>query len=336
MRKRALIALSGLLVLTLTCCKPVRPGQVSREGLQKQTSFMMDTYVTIYAGGPEETAIRAIDLALDRMQELDGKLNPRNSRSPLYAFNHQGVPISDPEVYEVVRAALRFSRESNGAFDITIFPLSELWGFTGESPRRPHEEEIKACLRSVGYQHLLLTAGELQKDQETVRIDLGGIAKGYAVAEAVKVLRAEGITSALVDAGGDVYALGRRDGRLWKVGVQAPRGEDLLGYLEVEDLAVMGSGDYERFFTEEGQRYHHILDPQTGFPAQGLAGITVISRDPMLADGWATALFVMGPEKGLQMANKIDEVEAIMVTTSGELLYSSGLENALKVIPRGE
>jgi thiamine biosynthesis lipoprotein len=302
--------------------------------LEKQTRFMMDTYVTIYAVGPKKVTSRAIDLALDRMQEVDTKFNILNPKSPLYAFNRQGVPISDQEILDVVRLALEVSHDSGGAFDITISPLIELWGFYGDSPNLPQEQEIRACLNKIGYRHLNIEDGRLEKTKEEIGIDLGGIAKGYSVSQAAKVLRAEGATSALIDAGGDVYALGKKGRKFWNVGIRSPRGEDLLGYVEVEDLAVMGSGDYERFFIKDGKRFHHILDPKTGYPAEGLSGSTVIYPDPILADAWATALFVMGLEKGLETVKKIPGMEAIMVTHSGERLYSSGLKDAFKVIPK--
>ncbi len=305
--------------------------------LEKQTRFMMDTYVTIYAVGPKKVTSRAIDLALDRMQEIEAKFNILNPKSPLYAFNHRGEPVSDQEILDVVRLALQVSHESGGAFDITISPLVELWGFYGDSYHLPGEQEIKDCLSGVGYEYLTIVGnGRLEKSRDNIRIDLGGIAKGYSVSQAAKVLRAEGATSALIDAGGDVYALGKKGSKFWNVGIRSPRGEDLLGYVEVEDLAVMGSGDYERFFIKDGKRYHHIFDPKTGYPAEGLSGITVIYPDPIIADAWATALFVMGPGKGLETVEKIPGMETIMVTTSGEILYSSGLENGLKVIPKIE
>lgn len=314
----------------------VRTYNSYRFHLEKQVRFMMDTYVTIYAVGPKKISFRAVDLALDRMQEVDAKFNILNPESPLYAFNRQGVPISDQEILNVVRLALQVARKSDGAFDITISPLVELWGFYGDSPHLPQEQEIKNSFTKIGYKYLMINNGKLEKSKEDIRIDLGGIAKGYGVSQAVKVLKAEGITSALIDAGGDVYALGKRGGKFWKVGIRSPRGEDLLGYLEVEDLAVMGSGDYERFFIKDGKRYHHIFNPKTGYPAEGVSGTTLVHPDPMVADAWNTAIFVLGPEKGLEIVENMPGMEAIMVTTAGEILYSSGLKNALKVVPKTE
>jgi thiamine biosynthesis lipoprotein len=303
-----------------------------RYHLEKQTRFMMDTYVTIYAVGPQRLTSPAINRAMNRMQEIDAKFNSQNPESPIYAFNHKGIPISDEEVLQVVRSALEIARESGGLFDITVASLIEVWGFYGDSPRLPGEEKLRAALTTVDYRLLSLKDGRLEKKNNDIHIDLGGIAKGYAIDQAVKVLKHEGVTSALIDAGGDVYALGKKGREPWKVGLRSPRGDDLLGYVEVEDLAVMGSGDYERYFIEDGRRYHHIFNPQTGYPAEGVSGTTLIYSDPMAADAWNTAIFVLGPEEGLERVEKIPGMEAVMVTTSGEILYSSGLNKALYTI----
>ena len=299
--------------------------------VEKQTRYMMDTYVTIYAIGIERITSPAVRIAFEKMQAIDAKFNKINPESSLYAFNHRGIPIEDPQVVEVARAALEVARLTDGAFDITVEPLVDLWGFYGDSPRVPSESEIKAVQNKTGYRYLSIENGRLIKSNPDIRIDLGGIAKGYAVRQAAIALRENGVDSALINAGGDIYALGKKVDDLWKVGIRSPRGEDILGYLEVQDLAVMGSGDYERFFMEGGKRYHHILDPKTGYPKEGVQGTTLIHPDPMIADAWNTAIFVLGPEKGLALVEKIPGMEAMMVTASGKTRYSSGLKNALRM-----
>jgi len=304
-----------------------------RHHLEKETRFMMDTYVTIYAVGPKAITSGAIGLALSRMEEIAVKLNSLDPRSPIYAFNHQGSPLTDPEIIDLMRLGLQISKESNGAFDMTVAPLLELWGFYDKSFHIPQEQAIKVCLRKVGYRHLLLSNGILKRDSEGVMIDLGGIAKGYALSQAIKVLKNAGVNSALIDAGGDVYALGKRGRRLWKVGIRNPRGDGILGYVEVEGLAVMGSGDYERFFIKDGKRYHHIFDSRTGYPTDGVASVTLVYQDPVVAQPWAKIPFIMGPKKGLEELGKIPGLEVIIVTTSGKILYSSGLEHIFNIIP---
>jgi thiamine biosynthesis lipoprotein len=326
--KLAFLSVAALILVLLG----IRYFNLYRLHLEERTRFMMDTYVTIYAVGPKKITIPAITSALDRMQEIDRKFNSQNVESPIYAFNHRGIPVSDPEVVAMVRLALQIASDTGGAFDITIAPLIELWGFYGDSPHLPKQEAIKDCLSRVGYQHLAIKKGTLQKDKVDVQIDLGAIAKGYGVLQAAAVLKKKGVSSALINAGGDVYAMGKKGRDMWKVGLRSPRGDDILGYLEVEDLAVMGSGDYERFFIEDGKRYHHIFDPKTGYPAEGLSATTLVHPDPMVADAWNTAIFVLGPDNGLKWVEKISGMEAVMVTTAGDIIYSSGLKNALHVI----
>jgi thiamine biosynthesis lipoprotein len=271
-----------------------------------QTCFMMDTYVTIRIFGSSGNGYK-IDQALNRMKDLDVKFNSLNPKSPIYAFNNYGVPVADPEILNVVRTA-----------------------FYTESPHLPPPEQINETLKNVGYKHLLLRNGRLEKDDANIKIGLGAIAKGYIIGQAINVLKEQGVSSAIIDAGGDIYTLGGKEKKLWKVGIKNPRGEGLLGYVEVENTSIVGSGDYERFFMKNGKRYHHIFNPKTGYPSEGLTGITVIHPDPMLADGWATALFVLGPENGIEIANKLPDMGVIMVTTSGKVLYSSGLKNTMK------
>mgnify|MGYP001619528941 FL=1 len=314
----------------------IRSYNAYRFHVEKQTRFMMDTYVTIYAVGPKVVTSKAMELALNRIQEIDIKFNSLNPKSPVYAFNHTDGQISDNEIISLIQIALGISKESNGAFDITVAPLAELWGFYSKEYYLPTPQEIKDCLVNVGYKHLSLDSGKLVKDNEGVRIDLGGIAKGYAISEALKVLKSNGVASALIDAGGDIYSLGKKGSKLWKVGIKDPRGEGILGYVEVEDLAVMGSGDYERFFIKDGKRYHHIFNPKTGYPTEGVQSVILIYNDPILAQAWTKIPFIMGSEKGLKRLEEIPNMEAIIITESGKILYSSGLKHALNFIKEAE
>jgi thiamine biosynthesis lipoprotein len=300
--------------------------------IEKQTRFMMDTYVTISVVGPAKAASAAINLALDRMQQIDVKFNLLNPDSPVYAFNNVGTPITDPEIVSLVQTGLDVSRKSEGAFDMTVAPLAELWGFYSKSYRVPEAGEIAGCLGAVGFRHLSLSDGSLSKDNPAVKIDLGGIAKGYALAEAVRILKEHKVSSALVDCGGDIYAMGKKGKQFWKVGIRDPRGEDIIGYVEVEDLAVMGSGDYERFFMQDGKRYHHIFDPATGYPTEGVIGGVLIHPDPIIAQAWGKIPFVMGSEMGLKTMESIERMEVFIVTSSGEKLYSSRSGQPTRVV----
>jgi thiamine biosynthesis lipoprotein len=326
------MAVLGLAVFVFLSLTAVRTYNRYRFHLEKQTRFMMNSYVTVYAVGPKKKTQPAVNAAMERMQAVDMKFSAHNPGSPVYAFNHEGLPIEDPEILEVVRLALQIARDTNGAFDITVAPLIELWGFYGDSPRLPPAEAIEDCLKKIGYRQLILEDSRLKRTNPDVRIDLGGIAQGYACRQAAKVLREQGVASALIDVSGDIYALGRKGGGLWKVGVRNPRSDNLLGYVEVEDLAVVGSGDYERYFFEDGKRYHHIFNPKTGYPVEGVSATTLLHPDPAVADAWSTALFVLGPVEGLKRVEKIAGMEGVVVNASGEVLYSSGLKDVLHAV----
>ena len=295
--------------------------------VEKQSAALMDTVITIYARGPAAVTGPAVKDALKKFQDVYQKFNPNNPESPVYNFNHNNVPITDPDILYVVDRAMAVSDITQGAFDITTFPLTELWHFNTPSPREPSAADIRAKMNHIGYQTLALTPGELRKDHPAVRIDLGGIAKGFAVAEAVKILQARKITSALIDAGGDIYALGLNGKSPWQVGIENPDGGPDLGYVSVSDLAVMGSGNYRRFFKSGGKRYHHIFNPHNGYPSQGLKSVTVIYPDPTLADAFATALFVLGADQGIALANSVPGLEALLVTDTGSIELTEGLEN---------
>jgi thiamine biosynthesis lipoprotein len=296
--------------------------------VQQQSRILMDTYCTIRApGGAAEQA--AIGKAFARMREIDRRFNALNTNSPVAQFNAHGTPIADPDIVEVIREALEVSARTDGAFDITVQPLVELWGFYGKHPAVPAPERIEACRRTVGWRNLAIRDGQVVRLRDETRIDLGGIAKGYAVGEAVRVLKACGVRSALVDAGGDIYAYGRIEGRPWRVGIRRPRGEGILGVMELDDQSTAISGDYERYFEQDGVRYHHILDPATGYPARGVQMALVVSSNATLADAW-TKIFVLGPEKGLRCIEGVPGVSAMLVATNGECHYSPGLQARIR------
>ena len=329
-RKISVVAAMVVVVLFVGAFA-VRSYNMHRFHVEKQTRFMMDTFVSMYVVGPPDIGAPAIKAAFERMQEVSDKFNNRDPKGPIYAFNHQGAPITDPEILHVAQKALEISAKTGGAFDITVEPLIELWGFYGEKPALPDGEAIQACLQHIGYRHLNIENGVMTKDDPAIRIDMGGIAKGYCVGQAAATLRDMGIESALIYAGGDVFALGRRGKALWKVGIRSPRGNDILGFMEVENLAVMGSGDYERFFEHEGKRYHHIFDPRTGYPAEGIQGATLLHADPMLADAWNTAVFVLGEKKGRALVETLPGMEVVMITDKTDVKVTSGLANALQL-----
>ncbi|PKM97068.1 MAG: hypothetical protein CVU79_10215 [Elusimicrobia bacterium HGW-Elusimicrobia-3] len=295
----------------------------------KRTRFLMDTVFTIQV--PNSLGLRrteaAMERAFDRMSEVDKKFNVLNQDSPAYRFNSERQPISDPEIYSLVKAGTDISRETGGAFDMTAFPLTETWGFFNhEIATRavPSAGAIKGALSAVGWKRLSLRDGKVFPADARVKLDMGGIAKGYAIGEAVKVLKEAGITSALILAGGQVQVFGSAgEGKPWRVGVRNPRREGYMAGLQFsEETGISTSGDYERFFEADGVRYHHIVDPRTGYPARGLMSVSVIAPDPVKADALSTALFVMGRDRALAFARKRPDIDVIIVDDKGKIFSS--------------
>jgi len=312
---RSVVWTLGLVLLLANCRSNV---------LERRTVLLMDTYVTVQACGPRAAAKQAIQAALKRLEEIDQRFSAHDSLSPVYRFNCEERPLEDSEVVALVQAAVEVSEATGGAFDVTVEPLVRLWGFYGEHPAVPGQSVIDSVMKHVGSRNLVFENGRVRKLDPNARIDLGGIAKGYALAQAAQAMRHAGVDSGLIDAGGDVYAFGRRAGRAWRVGVRSPRGDSMVGVLEVRNLAVVTSGDYERFFVSGESRYCHIIDPRTGWPAQGVASVTAVARDPALADAWATAGFVLGPDV-VELAAR-HGVEMLVLTDRMERFASSGFD----------
>lgn len=295
----------------------------------KRTRFMMDTLCTIQArnGAGRLKTEAAVERAFDRMAEIDRKFNCTNPESPIYKFNNGRTPITDPEIVGLVKQAQEISRETGGAFDITVQPLVDLWGFfttSASSQTVPSPQAVKLALAGSGWRGILVRDGAVTAAGSGVRLDLGGIAKGYSLGEAAKVLKAGGVSSALILAGGQVHVFGSAGENVpWKVGVRNPRNDGYMASLAfTEETGISTSGDYERFFEVNGVRYHHLLDPRTGYPARGLMSVSVITRDPVRADALSTALFVMGPRRAMEFVKGRPGLDAILVDSKGEILNS--------------
>lgn len=273
---------------------------------------------------------RAMATVIDEMRRTDELMSTYKPESQLSRLNEHGFerPVElDPGIIEVVERALEMSRISSGAFDVTYASVGYLYDYRAH--RRPTDEQITAALPGVDYRQVEVDAGAstIRFLRQGVRIDLGGIAKGYAVDRAIEKLRALGIEHAMVNAGGDTRLLGDRRGKPWIVGVRDPRNEGrLVTRLPLEDEAISTSGDYERYFEEDGVRYHHILVPGTGRAAREVRSATVIGRDATLTDALSTTVFVLGVERGMELVARTEGVEAVIVDAEGRIYYSSGLE----------
>ncbi len=298
----------------------------------------MDTLVEIrFQASGSRKAERIKDEVFAEIDRLERLLSRSLEGSDVYRINKMAglEPVAvSPETFYVTEQALSFAVLTGGAFDPTIAPVTDLWGFfSGQDYRVPGEDEIERVLNYVDYEKVELDprAGTVYLTQEDMGLELGGIAKGYIVDRALAVFIEEGIEHAYVNAG-DIGLLGTRpDGLPWRIGIRHPRDKSLIiAVLSLADRGIDTSGDYERAFEKDGIKYHHILDPATGLPASGLASVTVIAETTLEADVLSTAAFVLGPGRGMALVESIPGVEGVFVTPKLEITVSSGLEETIE------
>lgn len=315
-------------VILITSCSS-NNSMENAEKVEKEL-FSMDTYITLTAYG--ENAQTAVDLAEKRIEEINALLSTGDEASEIYLVNkNNGGVLTDDAAYLLGRS-IELYKKTNGIFDITIYPLMEKWGFTDKNYRIPSDEEIKKILPLVNSDNILYDneTSEIFFDKDGMKIDFGGIAKGYTSSEIMRIYEEQGVKSGIVNLGGNVHTLGTKpDGSQWKVAIQNPdKSKDFLGILEASDKAVISSGDYERFFIKDGVKYHHIMDTSTGKPADSnLQSVTIVSDDGTLADGLSTSLYVMGKEKAIEFwRENSDEFQIILFTKDEGLYVSEGLK----------
>ena len=306
--------------------------QASSDTEASKDIFAMDTYMTVTAYG--EKAQEAVDAAEAEIERLDALLSTGNADSEIAKLNEaKNATLSEDGGYLVERA-LELNKETDGAFDIAIYPVMEAWGFPTQNFRVPSADELAELLKHVDASEISYdkTTREISFVDSQMKIDLGGIAKGYTSSRIMDIFKENGITSGLVNLGGNVQALGTKtDGSNWRVAVQSPDDtEDYLGVLSIQDKAVITSGGYERYFEQDGVTYHHIIDPKTGYPAEnGLVSVTIVSEDGTLADGLSTSLFIMGEEKAAKFWRAhSEEFDAVLVTDDGTIYVTEGLKDS--------
>ncbi len=321
-----------LLLLSFPGCKTRKPRVL------KRTQFIMGTVVEITLVAHENRLTdEAFKGAFEELRRIEALMSRWIAGSDVSRVNRNaGIePVTvNEDLLAVIRVALETSALSEGAFDVTVGRLVTLWGQCRKEDRIPSKEEVEGALRLVGYQNLEMDEerGSLFLRKAGMEIVPGGIAKGYGVDRAFDFLLARGFRDLIVNAGGDLRVGGSRFGAPWKVGIQNPRDDSkLLATLEVNDSALATSGDYERFFVKDGVRYHHILDPFSGFPAGKCQSVTVLSSEGVWADALATAVLVMGPEKGMDLIERLPRTEAVIVDREGSVSISSGLGGRLKL-----
>ena len=321
---KRLFAFCLVLSLLAGCAPASAPAQTPPSA--ERTLFAMDTVMTLrlYEGGGEDL----LDQAEERAKTLESLLSVTDESSEIYALDHEGQAALSTDTADLLAAALSMCRRTGGALDISIYPVLRTWGFTTGEYTVPNEETIAALLPLVDYTQVELNASTASLP-DGMEIDLGSVAKGYTGEDLAGLLRENGVTSALLDLGGNIQAVGAKpDGSPWRVGIRDPEGDGNLGVVEVVDQAVVTSGGYERYFEEDGVRYWHILDPKTGTPAHsGLVSVTVVGDSGTICDGLSTALFVMGLDKALDHWRQYQDFEAIFVSEGGSVTITPGLQS---------
>jgi thiamine biosynthesis lipoprotein len=319
----------------------VAPGCSALQGdfVVTESRFMMGTVVEITVVHPDTVAAKnAIALAFGDVERIETMTSSYSDSNAVARLNAEAGGVAAPraeatgsprvqrslpeDFHEILVNATTVAYETDGAFDITTGPLVKAWSFH-DAGHVPSDESIQAALKKVGYEKLHVAPGspEARLTEEGMLVDLSGIAKGYAADRGLETLLREGISNGLVNAGGDVALIGRGiTGEGWRIGLKHPREEGFYLKLLLDGGAAATSGDYERFFIEGEVRYHHILDPRTGYPARPCVSVTVLAENAITADAYATGLFVLGPVRGLEVAESSDNIEALFIYAKGDSL----------------
>jgi thiamine biosynthesis lipoprotein len=321
-----LLACATALSMTLALAAPARA-----EWLSRTVDGTMGTRIVVELWSDDHAAgERDIDAVMAEMRHIDTDMSTYKPDSEISRVNAQAAkgPVKiGSELFGLLETALEYSRITEGAFDITYASVGFMYDFRAH--HRPTDQQINAALPAVNYHHVLLdrATSTVRFSQPGVRIDLGGIAKGYAVDRGIEILQKNGIRHALVSAGGDSRIIGDRFGKPWIVGIRHPDHKDVvIARLPLVDTAISTSGDYERYYDENGVRYHHIIDPRTGHSASAVRSATVLAPTATRTDGLSKTAFVLGAEAAIRIYERLGDVDAIIVRPDGKVLYTKGLE----------
>ncbi len=310
--------------------------------LIQESRFALGTYnqVTVYAPGEEEGQ-GIINEVFARVDEIESLMSSNIDDSDIYMLNSQAGESAvtvDPETFKLLQLGKEYKDLTDGAFNIGIGALIALWDIGGNDQRVPEDGEIQELLNRIDLNQLTLNQNnyEAKLEDPEMSVDLGGIAKGYAVDEAIRIIEEHGVEHAIVDFGGDIYVLGSNpDGNEWRIGISTPEigGSGVAARLFSSDMSVVSSGDYERYFFEDDQLYHHILDPATGYPTDNeLSSVTVVSNTALAGDVFSTAIFIMGLEEGLDFLKDQEDIEAILITNNKEVYLTDGIVDLFEIM----
>lgn len=325
-KSRVGMKLFSCLLATVLLLSGCRASDTKKQEEYTRELFAMGTYITLTAyGNGTETAL---ELSEDKLTELESLWSVTNENSDIYKVNHsQGMKTTiQEETVEVLRFALQMAERTDGTVDPTVLPVITAWGFISRDYHVPSQEELEELLRQVDYTKVILEENSVSLP-EGMQLDLGAFGKGYAGDILSELLKSEGVTSALLDIGGNIQMVGRKpEGDPWRLGIKNPFGEGSIGVLEAEDCAVVTSGNYERYFTDDGNVYGHIIDPSTGRPAEsGLAAVTIIAEEGKYCDALSTSLYVMGVDDAIHFWQEQGNFDMLLITEDREIYVTDGI-----------
>ncbi len=297
----------------------------NNEQVLSRTQIVMGTVGEIKVINADgEIANKAINSAFKEIKRIENIFSTYRKGSPIWNINHSddNKTILNDELYNFMLTADSIWRLTGGAFDPALGSLTDVWGFNSDNPSIPSKKKVKTALENSGWKNIeLFEKGIIKK--KNVKLDFGSIAKGYAVDKAVEILKSFGIKKALVNLGGEVKGMGKQ----WSVGIKHPRVTDLLlTKVKLKDYGIATSGDYEKYFFENGVRYSHIIDPETGYPSNLYQSVSVINKDVSFADALATAFFVLDKEQVLKLVNNLPETECLLIDKEGKRYESDGFK----------
>ncbi|MDZ7260737.1 MAG: FAD:protein FMN transferase [candidate division KSB1 bacterium] len=331
--------LSAILLFSLSCGREFNIHTIETTRLAMDTVVQISIFYSEPLNPKAREALEAAFKTIDEIEQLTSTYQDSSEVSRVNRLAGKQFQRVSPQLIQVITEAQKVSELSNGAFDITVAPLLRLWNFHSENHRLPSDTEIAEKQPLVNYKNILIQGDEIGFQRPGMGLDLGGIAKGYAIDQAIKVLQDYGIKDAMVNAGGDLRTIsspltrGKR-----KVWIRHPRNKgQFFGYFKMDTGSVATSGDYERFFMVDSVRYHHILDPKTGFPAGKCISATIQTDTAIRADALATAVFVLGPEEGMKLIERLPDVEGVIIYETRDKLewkVSEGLVKTLKVLTK--
>ncbi|MCW8880622.1 MAG: FAD:protein FMN transferase [Kangiellaceae bacterium] len=316
-----------ILIIVLSYSKPASAEWFSHSfdtmGTRAKVEFELDDKVK---------GQKLIQDVIDEMERINQSMSPYIETSELSIINRDAskAPLKiSKELFKLLEESEKYSLATNGAFDISFSSVGFLYDYRNN--QKPSQSQLAELKNAINFQKIKLDKAKQTVffEDSRVKIDLGGIAKGYAVDQCIRILQRAGVVNGFVNAGGDSRLIGKKQNRLWYIGIRHPRDQNkLIANLPLEDIALSTSGDYERFFEQDGVRYHHIIDPKTGDSARAIQSATILAPDSITADALSTSIFILGVEKGMELVNQMPEISAIMVDNKGKMFVSSDLTSA--------